>query len=538
VTNRSHHASRTMRLAAAAGLAALLCAAVAGPAAAATKMEGYYSVYTSAELSDRNWHFGMPAHYAELKFINTHSQNVESFVRLRVNANNDDDRTTFAEYYTPPWIAAEGHVKFRTDHTETILFNRQNHFWINDEPLFRLIEDWKVKNDNWGPQSQGVRFEFWDAKPLGFLGNWGGTLIYSDNGGTYDWGEAYPEVADGDDSVIVRLRNRNWGDRLVGGLTFLRKDWTDTSSEENRDRYKWMHNMVYAADLAFFPHDLVETGLHLGPIDFEQSRWTVEAAFSETPWREHVLNEPTDNSYLFGAEVRDIHIDKLILHAWHFDFGENFRDYLSGRFDDSREFNRVQNHVEGIFFVPRKAITAKLSYDHYRKRVADEPGGGLRPSESIYAEMYVEFIKGFKGRVAYNRWHGFDASSEINDFFTYPGWFGEVSVENFLAKIRLQGRVRDVGTFRQVTAFGFDMNVNITDRLKAYIRMLNVNEETEARHTMFAQLKYDLGFGAEFYFEYGDAGQSDNIVYTDWFVQESNGDNLRDRLALSFRSWF
>jgi hypothetical protein len=537
VTHRPHHASRLCRPAAAALLAALFCALAAAPTGAATKMEGYYSIYSSSELNDRNWHFGKPSHFAELKFLNTHNQNVESFIKLRVNADNDDDRTTFAEYYTPPWISAEGHIKFRTDHTEVLLFNRQNHFWINDEPLFRLIEDWKVKNDNWGPQAQGVRFEFWEAKPMG-LGTWGGTLIYSDNGATFDWGEAYPEIADGDDSIIVRLRNHSWNERLVGGFTFLRKDWTDTSEEANRDRYKWMHNMVYAADLAFFPHDLVETGLHLGPIDLEQSRWTVEAAKSVTPWREFVLNEPTENSYLFGAEVRDIHIDKLILHAWHFDFGENFRDYLSGRFDDSREYNRVQNHVEGIFFVPRKAITAKVSYDHHRKRVRDEPKGGLRPSESIYGEVYVEFIKGFKGRVAYSRWHGFDASSEINDFFTYPGWFGEVSVENFLAKIRLQGRIRDAGTFRQVTAFGFDMNVNITDKLKGYLRMLNVNEEIEARHTMFAQLKYDLGFGAEFYFEYGDAGQSDNIVYTDWFVQDGNNDNLRDRLALSFRSWF
>ncbi len=519
-------------------LTALLAVAVLappGPAPAATKMEGYYSIWTSSEKNDRNWRMHMPSHYAELKFLNTHSDGIESFVRMRVNANSDDDRTIFAEYYTPPWIAAEGHVKFRSNHTETLLFSRQNHFWINDEPLFGLVNDWKLKNDNWGPQSQGVRFEFWEVPFLG-LDHWGGTVIYSDDGGTFDWGDG--QIADGVDSWIVRLRNRGWSDRLVGGLMFLRKDWTNTSAPEDRDRYSWMTNMVWSADLAFFPHDLVDMGLQLGPVNLEQSRWTVESAWSATPYREHVYGGPTEESYLFGAEVRDINIDKLILHAWYFEFGENFRDYLSGRFDDNREFNRVQKHVEGIYFVPRKAITAKVSYDTFRKRVADEVGGGLRPSTSWYGELYIEFIKGFKGKVAYSRWHGYDSSSEINDFFTYPGWFGEISVENFLAKIRLQGRVRDAGTFRQVTAFGFDMNVNITDKLKGYLRMLNVNEETEARHTMFAQLKYDLGFGAEFYFEYGDAGQSDNIVYTDWFVQEGNNDNLRDRLALSFRSWF
>jgi len=146
-------------------------------------MEGYYSIWTSSEKNDRNWRMHMPSHYAELKFLNTHSDGIESFVRMRVNANSDDDRTIFAEYYTPPWIAAEGHVKFRSNHTETLLFSRQNHFWINDEPLFGLVNDWKLKNDNWGPQSQGVRFEFWEVPFLG-LDHWGGTVIYSDDGGT------------------------------------------------------------------------------------------------------------------------------------------------------------------------------------------------------------------------------------------------------------------------------------------------------------------------------------------------------------------
>ncbi len=512
--------------------ALLLAASVAG---AATKFEGYYSVYTLAEKADRHWRVWMPSHYAELKFLSHLSPDLEAFVKLRANASYDDDRTTFPEYMAPPWATAEGHLKLRTQHSEITLFSRQNHFWINDEPLFRLVDDWKLKNDNYGPQSQGIRYEFWDREvPL--LGKWGGTIIYSDDGGTYNWGDG--EQADGVDSWIIRLRNRAWGDRIWAGLMLLRKDWTDTSSPENRERMSWMHNSVVSADLAFFPHDLTETGLHLGPIDLEQSRLTVEAAWSSTPYREHVYGEPTDHSYLFGAEIRDVNIGDLILHGWYFDFGENFRDYLSGRFDDRREYNRVQKHVEGIWFVPRKAITAKVSYDHYRKRVADEVGGGLRPSTSWYGELYIEFVKGFKGKVAYSRWYGFDASSEVNDFYTYPGWFGEVSVENFLAKIRLQARIKDAGTFRELTAYGFDMNVNLTERVKAYLRMLNVNENIEARHTMFAQLKYDLGFGAELYFEYGDPGQSDNLVYTDWFVNEGNNDNLRDRIALSFRTWF
>ena len=89
-----------------------------------------------------------------------------------------------------------------------------------------------------------------------------------------------------------------------------------------------------------------------------------------------------------------------------------------------------------------------------------------------------------------------------------------------------------------MTIYGFDMNVNLTERLKGYLRAMNVNEETEARHTVFAQLKYDLGWGAEFYFEYGDAGQSDNLVYTDWFVNEGSNANLTDRFKVLVKAWF
>jgi hypothetical protein len=526
-------------------LAVTMAAAAVAPAAAATKVEGYYSIWAAADQTDGNWRMGTPSHYAELKFLNTTGQNIESYARMYVNANSDDSLTPYVEYYTPPWISAEGHIKFRARNTETILFSRQNHFWINDEPLFNLVNDGKVKNDNWGPQSQGVKFEFWDRKVPG-LGDWGGLITYSDDGGTYNYGQGEGDVLDGVDSWIARLRHRSWDDRLVGGLMYLRKDWTDTGAPDAGARLGYMYNAVYEADLAFFPRELVDGGLRLGPIDFEQSRWTLEYAVSETPYQERYSGLGTGDNHLFGAEVRDINIGDVILHGWYFDAGENFRDYMSSRWDDERRYNRVTKHAEGIWFVPRKAITAKVSYQHERLRVPDEIGFGLRPSEEWYGELYVEFINGFKGRVAYKRWHGFDADSDVNAFATYPDLFGEVSVENFLAKIRLQFRLHDYGTFRESTAYGFDMNVNITDRVKGYLRMLDAVDSVESRQTAFAQLKYDLGFGAEFYFEYGDPGQSDNIVYTDWFIgfvdpdaSRTPGSRLfKDRLALSFRTWF
>jgi hypothetical protein len=42
------------------------------------------------------------------------------------------------------------------------------------------------------------------------------------------------------------------------------------------------------------------------------------------------------------------------------------------------------------------------------------------------------------------------------------------------------------------------------------------------------------------YFGYGDAGQSDNLVYNGWFVGDGpgQGDNLRDRFNFYVKAWF
>jgi len=524
------------------GLAGLLVWGCApGGAHAANKIEGYYEAEIAAQKNDGKWHFGspgdngIPKHYAEVKFWSWPSERFEIFAKLRAQSNRDDDRTTTVDFYNPSWLSGEGHLKLQDTKYEAYLFYRQNRFYINDEPLLRLVDDNKLKNDDWGPKAQGVRFDFWGTDFLGIKGL-GGTVIISDNGGTFDNGSG--DVANGDGSWILRARQSTWDGRIVWGAMFLRKDWTDTSRDDWRELLGLMYNNVYSADIAFSPRALVNTGLHLGPLNLEQSRWTAELAFSHRPYHETVFGDSRARARALALEARDLHVGAVTVHSWYNDFGEDFRSYLSSRFDDSREYNRVQTHVEGIWLLPAKAVTAKVSYDHYRKRIADEPGGGLRPATTWYGELYMEFINGFKARFAYNNWHGYDAASEVSDFYTYPDWFGELSVENFLAKVRLQARIHDAGTFRQVTIYGFDMSVNLTERLKGYLRALNVNEETEARHTMFAQLKYDIGWGAEVYFEYGDGGQSDNLAYTDWFVSEGTNDNLRDRFKLLVKAWF
>ena len=529
-------------------LAGALIVVVALPARAGNKIEGYYEANVSAEKSDGKWKFGppdgngMPRHYAELKFFSWPNDRVEVFARLRATSNDDNDLTSdVVEYYAQPWYSAEGHIKLRQSKSEAYIFYRENRFYINDDPLLHLVNDGAVKNDSYGPMAQGIRFDFWESRLLG-IPNLGGTLILSDNGGTFtNSSEQDPRTGQspiflvGDNSYIGRLRHKAFGGRLESGFMFVRKDWTDNSDANWTEQFQYMNNHVYSIDLAFTPRALVNPSLRLGPLDLEQTRWTVQGAVSTAPYEEEVRNLDLPNARALAAEVRDIHLNDITVHAWYNDLGEGYRN-----FSNYEGYNKIKKHAEAIWLVPRKAITAKAAWDSERQRVVDEAGGGLRPSTSWYGELYIEYINGFKSRFAYRNYHGFDSDLDVNDFRDYPDWFGEVSVENFLAKVKLQGRVRDAGTYHQVTAFGFDMAVNLTDHLQGYLRALNVNEKTEARHSLFAQLKYDIGGSSEVYFGYGDAGQSDNLVYNGWFVgdQPGSGDNLRDRFNFYVKAWF
>jgi len=522
---------------------ALLLLSAPHPCSAVNKLEGYYEIENDMMRIDRHWQFGPPAsegvprHYLELKYLSYPYANLESFFKLRVESNRDDNMTPRIDYKYPFFLAAEGHVKFSGPKWESFIFYRQNRSWIYDEPLLGLIDQDKVKNDNWGPQSSGVRADFWNVT-LGKIKGLGGTFVYFDDGGTFNWtSDPNKAVADGTDNLIMRLRKNSYADRLNVGATFLRKDWTNTGV--SKQYVAASYNELGAFDVSLYPRNMVARGLAIGPVNLENTSWISELAVSDDPFQIETSNiRGKDNRYAFSTEIRNIRLSNLIFHARYNDFGENFRDYLSRRFDDNREFNRRQYHLEGIVLFPNKAVTGTVAYDFYQKRIVDEEGGERRPTSNLYTELYVEFIKGFKGKVSYNRWHGFDASGEVFDFYTYPNIFGELSVENRIAKVRIQARVKDLRTFRQVVAYGYDMEFNATGKLKGYFRILNVNEETEARSTVFASVRYDIGYGAEFFVEYGNGYNSENLVNTDNFVNEGSSDRIAHQAKMFLKIYF
>ncbi len=95
--------------------------------------------------------------------------------------------------------------------------------------------------------------------------------------------------------------------------------------------------------------------------------------------------------------------------------------------------------------------------------------------------------------------------------------------ENKLVKLRTQFRIKDIDSDYELTAYGFEANVNLSDSWKFYARVMNVDEQTESRQTAFAQIRY-LGWqGAEFFVEFGNPDQSNDIVNDGDFVSHDSG---------------
>ena len=117
--------------------------------------------------------------------------------------------------------------------------------------------------------------------------------------------------------------------------------------------------------------------------------------------------------------------------------------------------------------------------------------------------------------------------------------FGEVSVENALAKVKGQVRFKDIGTDYRLVATGIELNANLTDDLKLYARAIEVAERYESRQTAFVQLRYERFRPAEIFIEFGNSGDSDNdLTNDDDFVNESASGGVDKQFKLFVKVFF
>ncbi len=496
-------------------LGAIVLAALAGPASAVTTLSGYSSFMTEMRSSgggDPSWQLSNPQLYTELFLKTSPWTDVDTYLKTSVESNRlvDDLKDT-------KFFLREAHMRYRWDNVEAYLFGGQNRFWLG-EPLLDIVNQDVVKQDDYGPRAQGIRVDFWDVYGIT------GAAFLSERSDYFKRPYAelpdaeqgyYPGTTDADtisgstdDYRAMRLY-RTFRERTVNvGATYARKDFTRHGDGFYHGRTQDFDE-VYAVDLELALGDLLPPLSRFGRVTLvseygrNTSGWQWEADGSRPAG--------------FKTELRDVRVGPLKFLGSYQDFGTHFYSdgLASGDNKDRNDYS--QYYVEGRYRVPLKAINLK----YWLRHSEPEHPGATSYSESVGetdewgSELYLEFINGFTGKAEYKVYE--DGNG------VWPNLFFEVTGENRLVKLRTQFRIKDIDSNFAINAFGFEANVNLTDNWKFYSRVMNVDEETESRQTAFAQVRYLGWSGAEFFVEFGNPDQSNDLVNDGDFVNHDSG---------------
>ncbi len=464
----------------------------------AVGLGGYYEIQTRY-AEDGTWQLFEPSHRFELRLHASPWQNTEAFTKFYAELSrmqNNDPERQLHEY-----TVLEGHLKYRwPKHFEVIAFAKENRYWFSQD-LFEIVTADRLAGD-----TQALRMDYWGFGPVN------GLIYYNDWSGS----------AGREDALVGRINSSFWKDRIRLGATASRKDWGTSTSD---------YNAVIEGDLMLSMGRIIPPIQSMGNIDI-----TGQIAMSRIP------DEPEESDDIIWAiELRQLKLLDLELQAKYHDYGVDFRSYLSNQFDYDQKFNEEGYYLRGVYFFPTKAINLSASYSHTsapqnrNQRISES--NPAREYDEVYGEVYIEWVNNIKSKVYYKYYRGWDPTYEENR--TYPTLFGEVSLENNLAKVRAQIRAKDIGTPYQVIATGAEINVNLTNDLKLYARAVNAAESYESRQTAFVQLRYERFRPAEVFLEFGNPGDSDNdLTNDDDFVSESAGHGVNKQIKLFVKVYF
>jgi len=507
LTGRRGAASRS----AAVVVAAVLLVTGAVAARAVTTLEGYSEVMGELRSSgggDPTWELSNPKLYVELRLKASPWRNVDSFLKLSAESNRWQDDLKDTKVFL-----REAHMRYRADRFEAHLFTGQDRFWLN-EPLLEIVNSGVVKHDDWGPRAQGVRVDFWDV--YGFSG----AAFYSERSdyAWQDWSklseseqEMYPGAAEGDtvtsstdDYRAFRITRNMLGDRVYLGTTYARKDFSATAYHGDPENF----DEVVAFDAELALGDLLPVLTRFGRVT-----WVSEFGVNTSG---HLWDDENPRRTGFKTELRDVRLGPLRALGAYETYGSDFYTLGLASGDKNNLNDYEQYYLEGHYRVPRKAINLK----GWRRHAEPKHPGLTSYSNSVGTvdewgtEAYVEFVNGFTGKAEYKVYE--------DDNGVWPNLFFEVTGENRLVKLRTQFRIRDIDSVYELTAYGFEANVNLSDTWKFYARVMNVDEQTESRQTAFAQVRYLGWSGAEFFVEFGNPDHSNDLVNDGDFVDHGS----------------
>ncbi len=479
------------------------------------KMEGYLEgqfgrTYDSEEYK---WNMWDPNYYIETRFFSSPLKNAEVF--FKIYADNDKGQDSYKNTGNTESIFGEGHVQYRYERSgwggQGVLFTRESgHYWT-DGSMLGIVNTGSVNNDGNG---QGARWDLW--YPFG--GSF--TYVVSD----FSSGE-------GDDVHLMRYR-QNLSERLRFGVFYQRKNYSTGQEKE--------YNEVAAVDF------------HAG---MGRYYLNTEFAWSDVPAEEDIQqrnDEYEDEDILksnialkgefMGIRVGTAKLGYILLKPGGWSYGDTYRNYMG-----ENKYNEYGYWLDTKYLVPNRAITLTVNYSAWQNHVPDTvyvtriaPDGTFdtqkkevyNPTTNLYTEMYIEFVKGFKGKIYYNK----KDEDYNNTKYKHYDFFAELSVENRLAKLLTQFKIKDMGEDSEVQLTGVEVSVNLTDEWKFFMRGMIANDEEGSRHSIFGEIQYRLSGNTELYLQYGPSwwGQY-GLVNDDGF---SSGGDMEKEVKLILKGWF
>jgi len=476
----------------------------------ATWIGGYYEIECTADKnSDFDWNLRLPKHYLQVKFWSSPITGAEVYGQLA--AKTDEPWNNMTDFYLDRvW----GKYWFKKG--EFLYSAKEERHYI-DSPLLYLVNLDKASDKRgWWDNSRGqlVRLNLWELGPVG------GSFIVTKDEPVYkqNW---YGNYFDQNSLAYISklsfriFKTQNSRGNFSIGYIAKEKDITkfnpvyDASgnvtgyAEQSLFDFK---NEIFCADTKFF---------------FPYFTFVTEYAQNQKP-----------QDFAYACEMRDILMGPFRLLGRGYHYSENFRDELSNRFsgrnsdytlNTNPEFDRKGYYAEIVYLFPYKMVNLTYKGNFYETRFEKvKDNQAVRGEYDVsftthpynvnwhYAEVYTEFIKGLKGKIAFEQYNDRNG--------IWPSYMVELQGESQMAYGRLQMRLKDINSesgLGERFILGAETRVNLTEKMQAYYRTVTVQSNYKKKNwaSSFYQIRYNILPDIETYLEYGEGWPTDLLAY-------------------------
>lgn len=477
--------------------AALALLALLAPAArAATKLEGDYQLMMEARKWDRAilWDFDSNSYDVfnniQFRLFSQPLTGVESFLKFEAAYNPTDNNNLQPEF---KW--REGHLRFRREFgkrgVDAYAFSRQDRFYI----------DWHLIPWVYGRgDAQGIRVDTWGWNRTS------ATIIASDRSGEFNPAN-FPDVPHQPRDSIAAQRARRTADAWVFRVRrgFLREEalrlgltWNRYEGWTGQDSISapapW--NSVLGADVRWRIRGAEVAFAYGQSFDriprADSVRAPVVTAFKQP------LGFRLGDAAIAQAEIRSFKFGTArtgylnTTPGW-WSRGPKWQNSLGGPGYDETGF-----FLNSYYLFPERAMTYTNNLLWFGPRAY-----GQTRTRELYNELYVEFINGFTGKTAYKRRDVYRRTARGAARETHLDWFNELQVESRLAWLRVQSKLRDLGTPDKKELFVVENSINLSARTKVYNRFAFGNDPSILRKGIFTQLQYRPTGNMEMFLQYG-----------------------------------